>query len=117
MLTCAVCVLPTIALPWVSSVWGAVALVSLVAAAHQGWSANLFNLPSDMFPQNTVGSLVGFGGFLGSIGGMLFQVATGYYLEWSGNNYGPVFMLCGVAYVLAWLMIKYLAGSMQQVRE
>lgn len=116
MLTCALCVLPTVALPWVTDVWTAVGLVSLVAAAHQGWSANLFNLPSDMFPQSTVGSLVGLGGFLGSIGGMLFQVATGYYLEWSRNNYGPIFVLCGLAYVLAWLMIRWLAGSMKPVQ-
>ena len=115
MLICALCVLPTIYLPWVENVWTAVALVSLVAAAHQGWSANIYNLPSDMFPQSSVASLVGFGGFLGSMGGMLFQVATGYYLEWSGNNYAPVFIVCGLAYVAAWVCVRWLGGSMKRV--
>ena len=45
-------------------------LVSLAAAAHQGWSANLFTLVSDMFPRRAVGSVVGFGGMAGAVGGM-----------------------------------------------
>lgn len=115
MLTCAVCVLPTIYLPYVDSVWSAVALVSLVAAAHQGWSANLFNLPSDMFPQNSVATLVGFGGFFGCFGAMLFQAGVGYFLQFTNNNYAPVFMVCGVAYVAAWFVLRKIAGDMKPV--
>lgn len=105
MLVCAASMLPTLYLPFVSNVWQAVALVSLAAAAHQGWSANIFNLPSDNFPEHSVGTLVGFGGFMGAMGSMLFQAATGYYLEWSGNMYGPVFLVCGTAYICAWLVL------------
>ena len=115
MLTCAICMLPTLYLPFVTNVWAAVALVSIAAGAHQGWSANLFNLPSDMFPQSSIASLVGFGGFLGSMGGMLFQAGTGYFLEWTGNNYSPMFVVCGLAYVVAWMVIQKLAGSMEPV--
>lgn len=114
MLVCALCVLPTSLLPLVTSVWQAVALVSLAAAAHQGWSANVYNLPSDMYPSSSVGSLVGFGGFVGSMASMVFQVITGYYLQWSGNNYAPVFILCGIAYIVAWFVVRIFVGSVTE---
>lgn len=117
MLVCALCVLPTAALPLVTSVWQAVALVSLAAAAHQGWSANVYSLPSDMYPSSSVGSLVGFAGFVGSMMSMLFQVATGYYLEWSGNNYAPVFIVCGIAYVSAWFVVRWIVGSLSEEKS
>jgi MFS transporter, ACS family, aldohexuronate transporter len=107
---CAICVLPTILLPWVSQVSTAIFLISLAVAGHQGWSANLFNLPSDFFPHCSVGSLVGIGGFFGSIGGMLFQAATGYFLQWNGGNYAPIFFVCGMAYLAAWLIIQRLTA-------
>lgn len=113
MLICALCVLPTALLPLVTSVWQAVALVSLAAAAHQGWSANVYSLPSDLYPSSSVGSLVGFAGFVGSMASMLFQVFTGYYLEWSGNNYAPVFIVCGVAYIAAWFVVLKFMGSVK----
>lgn len=112
MLVCALCVLPTTLLPLVTSVWQAVALVSLAAAAHQGWSANVYSLPSDIYPSTSVGSLVGFGGFVGSMASMVFQVITGYYLEWSGNNYAPVFVVCGIAYIAAWFTVKHFMGPL-----
>jgi ACS family hexuronate transporter-like MFS transporter len=111
LLSCAICILPTLLLPFVKDVWSAVALVSLAAAGHQGWSANLLNLPSDKLPQSSVASVVGFGGFFGSVGGMLFQAGTGYFLEWNGNNYAPVFVVCGSAYIVAWFVIKSLTAS------
>ena len=55
-------------------------LVSLAAAAHQGWSANLFTLTSDMFPRRAVGSVVGIGGMAGAIGGMLIALVVGEIL-------------------------------------
>ena len=61
--------------------WGAVALISLATAAHQGWSANCFTLASDMFPRQAVGSVVGLGGFAGAVGGMLIAKLTGYVLR------------------------------------
>lgn len=111
MLVCALCVLPTALLPLANTVWSAVALVSLAAAAHQGWSANVYSLPSDLYPSSSVGSLVGFGGFVGSMASMLFQVVTGYYLEWSGNNYAPIFIVSGCAYIAAWFVVQRFVGT------
>ena len=105
MLACACLILPGLYLPFVQTMWGAVALVGLAAAAHQGWSANVFSLPGDLFPAKFVGSVAGFGHFLGSLVSMLFQVLVGYYLEWSHNSYGPVFVVCSLAYICAWFTV------------
>ena len=78
----------------------AVALVGLAAAAHQGWSANLFTLASDMFPRQAVGSVVGFGGMAGAVGGMLIAKLTGYILQTTGS-YVPVFLIAAFAYLMA----------------
>jgi ACS family hexuronate transporter-like MFS transporter len=106
MLCCALMILPGLYLPFVQSMWGAVLLVGLAAAAHQGWSANVFSLPADLFPAKYVGSIAGFGHFLGSLVSMLFQVAIGYFLEWSNNSYGPVFIVCSLAYICAWFTVS-----------
>ncbi len=117
MLICALCVVPTAFTPLVDSLWGAVALVSLAAAAHQGWSANVFTLTSDLFPRRAVGSVVGIGGFAGSMGGVLFQMAVGRYLEWSASNYVPVFLVCGFAYVAALVVVHRLVPKLEPVAD
>ena len=83
----------------VQSMWGAVALISLATAAHQGWSANCFTLASDMFPRQAVGSVVGLGGFAGAVGGMLIAKLTGYVLQMTGS-YTTVLMIAGGAYLV-----------------
>jgi ACS family hexuronate transporter-like MFS transporter len=100
MLICALSVLPLVLAPFTKNVWLAVGLVSLAAAAHQGWSANLFTTTSDMFPRSAVGSVVGIGAAFGALGGVLVQKATGYTLTWTGS-YLIMFVYCGVAYLVA----------------
>jgi len=111
MLVCAVAVVPIVLAPWVSSLWGAVALIGLAAAAHQGWSANIFTLASDMFPRRAVGSVVGIGGMAGAVGGMLISTVTGYLLQWTGS-YWAIFALAGSAYLLALAVVQLLAPSL-----
>lgn len=113
MLTCALLVVPTAFAGFAGSQWTAVAFVALAAAAHQGWSANLFTLTSDLFPRRAVGSVVGIGGFAGALGGFLFQAGTGYYLEWSGADYAPVFVVCGLTYVVALGIIHFLVPRLE----
>ena len=100
MLVCAVCVVPIVYASRVSSLWGAVTLVGIAAAAHQGWSANLFTLVSDMFPRRAVGSVTGIGGMAGAVGGMLISLVVGEILERTGS-YVLIFAVAGSAYVLA----------------
>src|SRR6185503_18051353 len=97
MLLCALCVVPVMFASQTKDLWVAVGLISVAAAAHQGWSANLFTLASDMFPRRAVGSVVGIGGMAGAVGGILFSSATGHILQWTGGNYLPVFAACSVA--------------------
>ena len=115
MLVAAVCIVPTMFAAHARSVWVAVAIVSVAAAAHQWWSCNLFTLTSDMFPKQAVASVVGIGGFVGAIGAVLFQRATGRILEATGSNYSVIFVICGIAYVAAWIVIHLLVPQLRPV--
>jgi MFS transporter, ACS family, hexuronate transporter len=108
MLLCAVLVIPVVTASYVDSLWGAVALVALATAAHQGFSCNLFTLPSDVFPRQAVGSLVGIGGAAGAIGGMLLAKYAGWVLDRIGS-FAPIFALAGSAYLLALLVVHILS--------
>jgi MFS transporter, ACS family, hexuronate transporter len=108
MLLCAVLVLPILAASYVDNLWAAVAIVALATAAHQGFSCNLFTLPSDVFPRRTVGSLVGIGGTAGAIGGMLLAKYAGWVLDRVGS-FAPIFALAASAYGLALLVIHILS--------
>src|SRR5262245_4547969 len=94
MLLMALSVTPIVFAAGASGVWVAVALVGLAAAAHQGWSANLYTLVSDTLPRRAVASVVGFGGMAGSIGGMLIATATGWILQTTGS-YRLIFLIAG----------------------
>jgi ACS family hexuronate transporter-like MFS transporter len=115
MLICAVAVIPIIAAASVKNMWAAVALISLATAAHQGWSANLFTLASDMFPRQAVGSVVGLGGFAGAVGGMLIAKVTGYVLQMTGS-YTTVLLIAGGAYLVALAVVQILTPRLEMAR-
>lgn len=115
MLICALSVVPVIFAARASNVWVAVLLVGLAAAAHQGWSANLFTTASDMFPRKAVGSVVGIGGMAGAIGGMLVSKIVGYILTWTGS-YVPIFIIAGSAYLIALTVFHFLAPKLEPAR-
>ncbi len=104
MLLCALCVTPIFFASYTSNLVVAVALIALAAAAHQGWSANLFTTVSDMFPGHAVGSVVGIGGMFGAIGGMLFSAGSGLIIG-SEKNYLPLFLIASVAYLFALILM------------
>ena len=118
LLVCAICVVPVTFAPKVGSLWGAVALIALAAAAHQGWSANYFTLASDMFPRRAVASIVGISGFVGAMSNVAGQAAIGNVLDKNGGNYTPIFALCGVAYLAAVGVVHFMAPKLEpaQVR-
>jgi ACS family hexuronate transporter-like MFS transporter len=135
MLTCALLVIPvvmaplvkggpwfSISMPWletgrymVDRYWIAVVLIGLATAAHQGFSANLFTLTSDMFPRNAVGSVVGIGGFAGAMGGYLMNRGAGR-LKDSTGSYFAMFAIAGSAYLVALLIIHLLVPKLEPVR-
>jgi ACS family hexuronate transporter-like MFS transporter len=114
MLVCATCVVPVVFAAHTPSLWAAVALISLAAAAHQGWSANIFTTVSDTFPQRAVGSVVGMGGFAGALGGMIVAKATGYILQATGS-YMLIFGMASTAYLAALLVIHLLVPRLEPV--
>ena len=117
MLICALLVTPVVFVSQISSLWGVVALIGLAAAAHQGWSANIFTTVSDMFPRRAVGSVVGVGGMAGALGGATLAVLVGYILQTTGNNYMLIFFIAGSAYLIALGIIQLLAPKLQPIGE
>ena len=115
MLACALAVVPVMFAAQVSNLWVAVGLISIAAAAHQGWSANLYTLTSDMFPRKAVGSVVGIGGTGGAVGGMFIAMVVGAILQATGS-YAPVFIIAGLAYLAALLIIHLLVPRLEPAK-
>ncbi len=99
ILVCALMVTPMVFAARIADLWLAVVVVSLAAAGHQGWAANMFAALSDMYPKRAVSSMVGIAGFGGSIGGMIVAAATGFILEATGS-YMPIFLWAGLSYLV-----------------
>jgi len=115
MLICALLAVPVMFAAKADSVWLAVLIIGVATAAHQGFSANLYTLPSDVFPRGAVGSVVGIGGMLGAFGGMAFSKYIGNVLEQIGS-YTPIFIVAGTAYLVALLVVHLLTPKMEPVQ-
>ncbi len=103
------------------SLWGAIGLISLAAAAHQAWSANIFTTVSDMFPKKVVSSVTGIGGMAGAIGGTLIAFFAGYILEFYKKlghietGYTILFIIAGSAYLVAWVVYQIIVPKMKRI--
>ena len=101
--------------------WLAVLIIGVACAAHQAWSANIFTTVSDMFPKKAVASVTGIGGMSGAVGGILIAYAAGellaHYqrLEKIQVGYGILFVFCGLAYIVAWLMMHLLVPKFKKI--
>jgi ACS family hexuronate transporter-like MFS transporter len=113
LLAGALMVIPTVLAPGASSMWVAVAIIALAAAAHQWWSCNLFTMVSDVFPRSAVATVIGIGGFAGAMSAMAMQRATGRLLDASAGNYGLIFGIMGFAYLVALGVIHLLVPRIQ----
>jgi len=113
LLACALCVVPVFAAAMVQSGWIAVALISLAAAAHQGFSANLYTLVSDMAPRKVVSSIVGLGGMSAGFVAMGFQIFTGYVLKNWPNGYLAILAVASVSYLINLLIIHLLVPRLE----
>jgi ACS family hexuronate transporter-like MFS transporter len=115
MLICALSAVPIAIVFRVTALWTATLLIGLAAAGHQGFSANLFTLSSDLFPSRAVGSVVGIGGMAGAVGGMLIAEVVGHLLQWTGSYMIP-FFIAASAYLIALLMIQILSPRLTPAR-
>jgi ACS family hexuronate transporter-like MFS transporter len=113
MLTCALLVMPMVFAGRLESEWGAVALLSLAASAHQGWSANIFTTVPDMFPHEYVGTVVSFGQVAGALGGAIFATLAGHILQLT-HSYTPLFLYAAFAYLAALLLLRTLAPGLKR---
>jgi ACS family hexuronate transporter-like MFS transporter len=104
------------------SPWLAIVIIGVAASAHQAWSANLYTTVSDMFPKKAVASVVGIGGMAGAVGGILIARSAGFLLDHFkalGNieaGYYVMFIICGSAYVIAWIIMHFLTPRMERVK-
>jgi len=114
MLGCAFAVTPVYFAQSYDSLWVAVLVIGVATAAHQAFSANLYTLPSDLFPRSAVGSVIGIGGTAGAVGGMVFTLYIGEILERLGS-YTPIFIVAGSAYFVALLIVHMLTPRMERV--
>jgi len=123
LLIVAFAVLPIMLAQFATNIWVAVGIISVAAAAHQAWSSNIFTIVSDLFPKRAVSSVVGMGGFVGSMGSTLFPLLVGALLDYykaAGNigaGYNILFIICGCTYFVAWTCIQLLTKKMTPVEE
>ncbi len=124
MLIYAFFVLPIVFAQYLGSMnmWLAVFIIGIAAAAHQAWSANIFTTVSDMFPKRTVASVTGIGGMAGGLGGILLTalVQKGMFVRYEKMGQLPtayfiMFLICGGAYLLAWLIMHFLVPKMKPI--
>jgi MFS transporter, ACS family, hexuronate transporter len=103
------------------STWSAVGLISLAAASHQAWSANIFTTVSDVFPKRAVSSVIGIGGMAGALGGTIIAIFAGNILEFykkAGHvetGYSILFGIAGSAYLIAWVIMNIFAPKNRKV--
>lgn len=124
MLIYACLCIPVLVAQWLGefNMWYAILIVGLVTAAHQAWSANLYTIVSDLFPKKAVASVIGIGGMAGALGSILVSKSAGYlfdYLKPLGRihtGYFIVFVFCGLAYLIAWLIIQFLVPRMERAK-
>ena len=115
MLICALLIVPIFLTPFVHQLWVVVALLGMATAGHQGWSANLFTLPSDMFPKSAVASVTGIGGMAGAVGGALLQLGTGF-IVYLTHSYVTLFVIACLAYPLAFIVIHSISPRLAPAR-
>lgn len=112
------------------SAWWPAVLIGLAGAGHQAWSANLFSTIGDMFPKKAVATITGIGGMAGGIGAFIVQKTAGILFTKTGEmgtaftflgfegkqgGYFIMFCCCGVAYILAWTIMKLLVPKYKPV--
>jgi ACS family hexuronate transporter-like MFS transporter len=112
LLACAFAVTPVMIAARTTDAWLAVFLIAIAAGAHQGWSANIYTLASDMFPRSAVAAVVGFATMIGMVSGMFVSKAVGYILQRTGS-YVSVFVMAGLAYLVAFCFIQLLAPRLE----
>ncbi len=115
LLISAIIVMPIVLVSQVHIIWISVLLISCATFAHCAWSANIFTIVSDIYPKNAVGSMTGIAGFAASVGGVLSAPFIGYLLHFTGS-YVIVFLIAGIVYLSAWIILKLMIPKIQPIK-
>jgi ACS family hexuronate transporter-like MFS transporter len=116
LLACALFAVPVALVPHLENMWLAVGLIAMAAGGHCGWSANVFSLMSDIFPKKAVGSVAGFGGFSGAVGGAIVAFSVGKILQNIGvDGYAIPFAVAGCGYLIALLIVHLLVPKIKTI--
>ncbi len=107
--------MPIIAAPIIDNLWAVTGLISLAAAAHQGWASNIFTVVSDIFPKKAVATVVGISGFAGAVGGALAASVVGIILE-TTDSYMIILFVAGFSYLMAWMIIKLMIPVIDPIK-
>ena len=110
------------------SYWFPIIIIGIAGAAHQSWSANIYSVVGDMFPKNTIATIVGIGGLAGGIGSVLINMGSGVLFDYAQQTqmsfmgftgkpagYFIIFCVCAVAYLLGWCIMKSLVPKYKLV--
>ena len=116
LLACALFAVPVALVPHTANLWLAVGLIAVAAGGHCGWSANVYSLMSDIFPKKAVGSVAGFGGFAGALGGAIVAFSVGKILQNIGTDgYAIPFAIAGPIYLISLLIIHLLVPKIKSI--
>jgi ACS family hexuronate transporter-like MFS transporter len=123
MLLFALAILPVVSAQYLGGInmWLAVIVIGLAMGMHQAWSSNIFTTVSDMFPKSTTASVTGIGGMFGAVGGILIAKSAGKLFDYygalgdKGTGYLIMFIVCGIAYLLAWLVMHFLVPRLKKI--
>jgi ACS family hexuronate transporter-like MFS transporter len=116
LLVAAIAVVPVVFASYFDHLWVAVAIMAVALAAHQWWSANVFALVADLFPARAIGSVVGIGGFVAGLAGFVSMRISGRVLDANQSDYAPIFLVCGVIYLVALACVQLLIPRLRQAQ-
>lgn len=114
MLICALCVVPIFFASITNNIFIAVALIALATAAHQGWSAHVYTMGSDLFPKSNVSSVIGIAGTFGAVSGILLASTSGLIRVKFG--YLPLFIMAGTNYLVALAIVQLLLPKWERIK-
>lgn len=110
------------------SSWMPIIIIGIAGAAHQSWSANIYSVVGDMFPKSTIATIIGIGGMAGGIGSFLINLGSGTLFDYAAETnmsfmsftgkpagYFVVFCICGVAYLVGWIIMKLLVPRYKKI--
>lgn len=125
MLIFAISILPVLFAQYLGSfnMWFAVVIIGCAMGSHQAWSSNIFTTVSDMFPKTATASVTGIGGMWGAVGGILIAKGAGQLFDYykmlgeKNTGYFIMFIICGLAYLLAWFIMHLLVPKFKKIDQ